>query len=664
MPRDRTRGHSWKFSSLCVVLSLAALSGCQCHGNKDAAKKQADELEGRSPKGSSAPAVDDRIPRLTGPAIGMQPGYIEGGLLYASARLGALQTFLQSLPMSSREARDLAEFGELIGADPRTDDLLAAFGVDPNARISMSVRPVIKHAAEVRLTLERSPAIVDELVGRAVNVLRSDTPPPSHIDKQIDKQPAPLSARALDFARKSASLGMHVRVHVPVAAPNKFAILIDRINTQLRPNKRWTKTCAALPASSLCAGSSGTILVVRTVPGAVVADLLITNGGEGIEYDDPIRRALMQEAVGYPTAASLPQVERLRGDATLLIDGPRTLAVARADLLAQAISRLRWSTLASDPLDRFHKRDAALRQLHETERLFEGITVELAVDGKRMLATGRWLATPSGRTRMSSVFELDPIDADVPSIAALCAGATICGRSRGLPARERFASLATGVYADPKALGELIDEYEEQSMLVLLLETWPNAIGTTASLPGQTVAAPASMIMQSALDIGARTLGFGFSIRSQQSLTEDWIAYARMSSADLNALRGLLQLANMPLSTVTIPGIDGRVESTPINDPNIPGSFYSVVEGNTWGWALAADADDRVAWFAGLAHDDGAVPLAYLEIPDLWRVIATDRGLQQEFGFAQAWLSNRSVRVQLSLGDDRGPELRLALGKP
>lgn len=337
---------------------------------------------------------------------------------------------------------------------------------------------------------------------------------------------------------------------------------------------------------------------VRTEGSATVIDWF------ALGNEDPNRAALIEAAVALPVTRARPELERLQGDLVVLIDGP---------LAAEAVG--------ADP------------RLRAVERLFAGMTFEISIAEDRLLARGRWLPTDVGRERLRAVFELDSVDADVPTIAALCEGALICGRSRGLPARERFTPLATGRYADRTAITSLLDE--PAAALVLLLETWPNAIGGLLRVPdGDT-------LLQRAAEIGARVLGWGFSIRSDRAVDEDWIIYARMSGGDLDTVRLLLEMSGHRLPS---------------------GRFHALFDpGNAWGFAVVADKEQPLEWFSGLAHDDGAVPLLYAEIPDLAQLIAIKPRL---LGFSPHGNPPAGgLRAQLILAADGAPELLLALGE-
>jgi hypothetical protein len=667
--------------ALACVATLS-VSACQSHGSDEG---QAAEGQTSGGDGGSAPAPDDRIPTSSAPAVGLAPGYVEGALLYANWRAGVMQELLRSLPVAPSEAKDIAEFGAVLGVDPRIDGMLTHLGIDPNARVSMSVRPVVNWAAEVRSAIDAQSPALGELQGSSIrlspderlqpgspSIVPPDPLPPDWTppERPLHEQfiiPPPLSSAARELDRKSRSLGVHVRLHVPSVAPQKLDTLIANVARELA-RERWATTCAALGPVRACGGGSDSVVVVRDVAGGVQVDMLVTFVGDFEAPDDEFRRALIQEAVSLPAATSLPAVAALRGDAVLLVDGPAVVTTLRADAVARQVSNVREG---SDSSLRHRERDAAIRSLHETERMFQGVTLELSMSGDDVLAVGRWLPTEFGRQHMAEVFELTKIDADVPSIAALCDGAVICGRSRGVPDRGRFAQLATGVYSQPTKLADLVDDHEEDAMAVLLLETWPNALGATAMLPGSFVDPPESIIVQNVIDIGTRVLGLGFSVRSlratDRSLTGDWVAYARMSAGDLTAVRGFLQMAEARMAPATIPGVDGRVEFTPLPDDDLPGNYYALYDPHAvtgdWGWAMVADGDDRIRWLAEREHDDGSAPLVYFELGDLWRLSSVFDDMVGELSFAQSWLSGRWVRGQVSLTNDGAPELRMAMGK-
>src|SRR5690606_25132578 len=160
-----------------------------------------------------------------------------------------------------------------------------------------------------------------------------------------------------------------------------------------------------------------------------------------------------------------------------------------------------------------------------------------------------------------------------------------------------------------------------------------------------------SMLLQNAAKIADRTLGFGLSLRPLESGKQGQLVYARMSAADLDTLRTFMQLGGSGFSAVAMPGVEGRVESTRTPIAALPDRLYAVHDPDGWGWTVAADADEQVAWLTKLAHDDGAVPMIYVEIADLAQLLARER------------LAGLGLRAQMTLSRGWAPELRVALGK-
>jgi hypothetical protein len=649
-----------RFTSLLLALALPL--GCSKTGDTPAE-------EGGAPQGQdsgapderpplfnpdpSPPAPKDLVPALDGPSVGMQPGYLDGAFLFASMRAGTLQEFGQSLPLAPGEARDLAELGSILGADPRVDDVLAHLGIDPDARTSLSIRPVVDHAAAVKQTIDQGGALFDEL--------HRPVPEPG--------APAapPLSADAELLLDRVESLGVHVRWHAPLKDPSKTKPLFELMSK--RPHNEWTTTCATLQPTLVCLGESDALFVLREVPGAVQVDALLFFVQAHDEHDTEIRRTLAQQAIALPVAQSIPGVGALRGDANLLVASTPTFHVLRANEMARAVRSVRWD--GPQALGDYRKFDDALRAVHDVDRVFDGIKIEARVGPQRVLANLAWLPTPLGKQKMAEMFALSQVDADVPALASLCEGSLMCARSRGLPSTANFAALATGPFADPELL-EGTFEYadDDEIMLLLMLESWPNLIGLLGKFPGQSMQPPESVIAENARKAAERVLAFGVAVRKLEHVAGqtnvEYVAFARMPEMDLSTLRGLVRMGQAGLAPVTIEGVPGSIESAALPDDDLPGRFYSIsdppVATGSWGWAVAADGDERVRWMAGLPRDDGAAPIAYYEIADLWRLIAGVDELARDLGHAQAWLSGRSLRAQWSQTQD-GPEVRAVLEK-
>ena len=160
-----------------------------------------------------------------------------------------------------------------------------------------------------------------------------------------------------------------------------------------------------------------------------------------------------------------------------------------------------------------------------------------------------------------------------------------------------------------------------------------------------------------AIEAIGRIEGMGGSLRSlhvnRGNVSGDFIGYMRLQGQDLTLIRSLLSLAGVRPSPVTLPQVQGKLESAAVPD-NLPASFYLLTDPGTVragdrdievGWAMVADSNDRLTWMLGLERSAAVVPAFYFELPDLWQLIAATGEGPRELNFAQSWLTGRSVRV-------------------
>lgn len=639
-----------RVASLALCVSLAIACGKPAESGPEAG---AGEGEGERPRlanpDPSAPAPKQLVAPLEGPAVGMQAGYVEGAFLFASVRLGAMQDYLRSVPLPPELTHALDDIGAVLGVDPRTGDLLAQLGIDPQARTSLSLRPLIDEAGAIQQALDTGGAVIDELVARGSGA--PDGP-----------SPAPLSSEAELLLDRDESLGVHLRWHLPFVAIERSRALLDNLRVS---SERWATTCASVQPALICEGGSDTIVVAREQPGALVVDALFFFRSSHAEPDTATRRALVERSLALVSATTIPKVGELRGDANLMIASTPALATLRAAALSVGLADLGW--LGRDAIPRVRERDAALRAFHEVDRVFEGVALEAKLAPQQIHANFAWLLTPLGEREAGELFDTLQVDADVPALAALCAGSLVCARSRGLPSSARFAKLARGPFADPQIFETTYQQGGGEMMLVaLLLESWPNALGMLARFPGTSMQPPGSVLAENAKQAAERVLAFGFAIRTLTlapgQRDAQWVGFARMPAMDLATLRGLLRMAELSLGPVTIEGVPGSVDAVALPNPELPTRFYAIsdppITTGEWGWAVLADADARVQWLASLPRDDGSAPVAYLEIGDLWQLIANLEEPARELGFAQAWLSGRSLRAQWDQGP-KGPQIRV-----
>ncbi len=656
-------------STMLSALIAASAVGCSRHGSSGEDQESRDS--------ASAPAQDDRLGTLEGDPVGLAPGHMEGAFAYASVQASLLQAVVHELPLGERELRGFLEFNAALGFNPRVDDSLAHLGIPADARISFSVRGMSQGAEALRESLATEDVTklsFGPTSRRGPKVEAGSTPP------EPEPEPEPELAQAL--LDRGAALGIHLRVYLPIRDPAALEPLFAQLRSQSDgPQSRWAKLCASLDDLRLCAGGGRPLLVARDVEGGIQLDLIepfhAPPGPASAPLEAALRRALEVPAVtlasGTKHGADLAgEVASLRGDVNLIVDGPSLVEVLRAGRISRALISLEDGRPSGAA--RHLREEADLARLHKTTRLYDGVRIEGQGDLEHFLAVAAWLPSSTAIPMLggAEAFTLDEVDADVPSLAALCDGALICARSRGLPARERMRPLATGIYADPEALVEALDGFEEGAALVLALETWPNALGTLALLPGDLVEGPGSLMAESGVEVLSRVLGFGLSVRSLELDTRgrvsggEWLGYARMTAMDLRTLGGFLQLVDIRMNPSSIPELPGRIESTPLPNSDVRGSLYSVYDPMSdtgeWGWAMIADADARLVSFAELDRDDGSTPLIYAEVSDLWRLVSSDERTARKLSIAQSWLSRRWVRAQVSLRDG-APELRVETGK-
>ena len=415
--------------------------------------------------------------------------------------------------------------------------------------------------------------------------------------------------------------GPEAAVHVRVTAD---PVLVEPLLAWLREGSEPEPSCAELdPAAVWCGVGAGRIAVARVDAGRLVLDQLEGPDGPGGRAREWLRTALARAS--EPASA---EIAGLGGDAVAWVDAAALVA---------------WSGDAIAPL-------------WTDARLFDGATLELDLRGatgeadRELLGRLRWRVRSGEAARVAEAFSLDPVDADVPTLASLCAGASVCVRGRGIPAAGRFVGLAEGAYADPVRLADAVAGHE-LGPLLLALATWPNALGAASRWPTLADDATERMLFDELAEVSGRALGFGYVVRETGR-----VGYARVSGADLASVRGYLGLAGTSFAGVWIDDVDGRVEvgTGPSLHRSLPRRLYARFDpGEAWGWLVAAESDADLQWLAKLPRDDGAVPIVYAELADLGTTLAA---------FVRVpGLAGVRMQAQLALDSTRTPELRLAL---
>lgn len=665
----RTTLSSWpalaRRSSLCglAAVTLVTATALACKSGGGAAGSDDPSLA----------AILSRIPPVPTAEIGPAPGFLAGGTVYLALRPGKVQRWLQALPLGPDVVRDIARAGNDLGFDPRVDDVAARLGIDPDAVISATLfRPLTAHAPAVRQLLQRGTSLPpDPFPG--VGVTPSDIapfpnnfkpeppiPPPQPIAEPIYQPPppAPILKPTPDqgeLARKAGTLGTHHRIHLPMRDSSQFIATVRRLADRRGVKPEVQALCAQLGPADICDGGSRELILMRSGDKSMTIDFFAFSAGTGSAADSE-RVPVVKEALAAP-ASSLAPLATLRGDFVAYVDADSFGALHEVMSLASATRRLEWSPEA---VQRELTAPASVAALRETRRLFAGARFEVAVEGETMQATFEWEPRDdAARELLTRVLGRKPAAASVPTISGLCDGSLACLRTAGLANPAGFEELAVGVYARPeRELQQTLDAGDEFSALVVFFETWPNLLGAAQRWPREQNGRLENVMLGQALEAIGRVEGMGGSLRSlhvnRGNVTGDFIAYTRLQGQDLTLIRSLMSLASVRTSPVTLPQIQGKLESAALPDADTPASLYLLTDPGTVragdrdievGWAMVADSNDRLTWMLGLERSAAVVPAFYFELPDLWQLIAATGEGPRELNFAQTWLTGRSVRV-------------------
>ncbi len=436
---------------------------------------------------------------------------------------------------------------------------------------------------------------------------------------------------------------------------------LRRVARADRQSPESASLCAQLGPSDVCTGSSRELLLARSVAGAVLLDFFDFTAGTG-SATDPERVAVVKDALAAPVAALAP-LATLRGDFAAYVDGDALPGLHEAFSVGEAAGALRGPPESSQP----HPAEAsAPTALRETRRLFAGARLEVTIDGDTLQSTFQWEPRDAeSKAVITRLFGRKAAAASVPTLSGLCDGSLACMRSAGLPAPASSEELAVGLYAKPESeLNGATRDAADLGGLVLSLETWPNMIGAVQRWPREQGGRMETAMLGQVLEAVGRIEGMGGSLRSlhvnRNNVAGDFIGYMRLQGQDLTLIRSLMALGGVRFSPVTLPQVPGKAESAAFPNTDVPASLLLATDPGTVrsgdrdievGWAAVADSNDRLAWMLGLERSASVQPAFYLELPDLWQLIATTNEAVRELNFAQGWLSGRSVRLAADVID-------------
>ncbi|MEX1363847.1 MAG: hypothetical protein AB1Z98_12015 [Nannocystaceae bacterium] len=690
--------------------------------------------------GDDAPAQDPRTPedRRQGPpprlepvkldTLGDQPGFLEGGMVFAAVRAGAAQQFLRQIPLPGEVTRDLARARREIGFDPLNDDVLARFAIPPDAVVSMTLgRPLGRQHLEAvrtatgrddrflravaRVLEEQERAQLDSSVDSApkelpaskteiaVAVEELESPPPTSpplvpehsteviVDEGVeggvigtvpyDPGPPPLSPAerkdATTLIDQADAMAIQLRFHVPTTAPSK---IFDQLRT-------WIPADDLDAGAALCRGhetevcglGNRAVVIARLDDEAAVLDLVLFTRSEGSER---ARRSAVDEAL-TAAPAKLPALDEMAGDASIYFHPEGIVETFELERLSSAVRVLSWSF--EDPrstADRRKREAEALRRMLEAPRLFDGLLVNAHHERDRSQLQATWPLREGQQALAEEVLAPPALRVPVPSLDALCSGSLACARSRGLPRPETLGTkLGLGIYGSARALDEAFGDADEMGALLLLTSTWPNALGTAMwHLPLSEARGAEAALVRGLIDALGRMQGLGLSLRSldvgRRTVQAQYAAYARVPASDLSLVSTMLTMAELRLSPTTVEGVEGKVMMLRVPDDDVPAVLMTREDEDEvededgkqirHGWLTVVDAPAQLSWLLGLPTDDGAEPMIYGEIPDLWRMAAVVPELVDELAFARTWATERAFKASLHL-DDGQPHLTLEVAR-
>lgn len=707
-----------------VVVSTLACVGCK--RDEPAADDGGLGVDGKRKR---APA---RIEALALDELGPQPGMLADGAIFVAVRAGTAQDFLRQIPLPGEVTRELAEARRELGFDPLTDDVLARFAIPPDAIVSMTLgRPV---GSESRKSLAKAlRGRDDRFLGNVTRMLQESEAPPTIYEKPlpIEEPPPPplppegatppLPAEPIVLAppaeeakppvaiepppvaplieplelppppplpppidpaerreieellRHGDAMALQFRIHIPSDDPSKiFGELRTRIDAD--SVRRGETACRGLGVE-LCVAGGHEVLVVRRDGNAAVLDMLFFTGRSDRTADAEAWRRVIVEAIGA-RKAELPALAKLAGHASAYLDAPALVELFDHERVGHALRVLEWTTSAAETLRRHFDETEQLRRMLDAPRLFDGVLANAHHERDHTQLQLAWPLREDQSALALAALAPPPLVVPVPSLAALCDGALVCARSRGLPSPQAVGTkLGMGIYGDPRQLEDALDASDEAAVAVLFASTWPNAIGTLLwhiPLAEARGVGPEAAMVRGLLDAIARIQGAGLSVRridvGRRSLMGDYALYARTPVNDLALVSTLLAMAEQRLVPTTIDGVEGTVSMLRIPEDDFPAVLMTREDPSTvknaegkdvrYGWLTLVDGTERLEWLLDLPTDDGEEPLLYAEIPDLWRLVASVPDAVDELGFARTWATERTLEGAVLL-DDGQPRLLL-----
>jgi hypothetical protein len=476
-----------------------------------------------------------------------------------------------------------------------------------------------------------------------------------------------------ELLRRADAMATQFRFHIPSDDPDK---IFGELRTRVEPRMltEGDALCQGLEVEVCVAGGRGLLIARRDGKAAVLDMVMFTSRYFG-EADMPARRGAVAEVV-EARRSELPALAKMAGHASAYVDAQALVELVDHALVGKALLDLSWTSSYVEGVSRSIGEGEQLRRLLEAPRLFDGLLANAHHERGRTQLQITWPLREDQEALARGTLAPPPLVVPVPSLAALCDGALFCARSRGLPSPQELGTkLGLGLYGSAERLEDALDTTDEAGAALLLVSTWPNALGTLLwHLPIAEARGAEAALARGLLDAVARVGGAGLGVRridvGRGSLVAEYAAYARVPVNDLSLVGTLLTMAQLRLTPTTVEGVDGNVSMLRIPEDDVPAVLMTREDPDTvknaegkevrYGWLSVVDGPDRLAWLLGLPTDDGQEPLLYAEIPDLWRLVASVPEAVEELGFARTWATDRHFKVALHL-DDGQPHLLMEI---
>ncbi|PRQ08550.1 hypothetical protein ENSA7_18360 [Enhygromyxa salina] len=565
-------------------------------------------------------------------------GYLDGAVIDASYDTITLARLLRSLPRPSPTPSPLVSvFGGLVDHfSARGDARLDAIGLQQDARIRLSIRPLDGRAAAVR-----------KLLGE----LESDGAPAPELVTQLSSQ--------------GRTLGVHLRASLPTSDRARLLRVLERLTIGDDDVGDWAQACETLDRVALCSGRPRLLVWARSEG----EDRLRVDGiylfYAGAEPAD-LARAI-ERADTWPTAAAAPEypndpVEHDRAPIQVLVHAGPTLALLEAEALADAVVRA-----GADTLD-YHEYldlERALKDSYPQARVFEGVGMNMDYADDRLSIDVRWIAAERPPAPLPELFAPIIERGALPVTHGDCEAAQACVRIGGLSMVTRFAPLADGPFADTVGAARVLRHAGDRGLVMLGLCSWPNLLGTAGVMAQSSegmIGRAQSALLNDSYGLGLMLLELGDD--PSASVGERWVGYLRAGPGVLTAIRPVLTLAGSSPEAVELPGVEASVERGLYEEVAVYLVDEAARRGGHGAWMIAADADERVGWLLETPRDDPSEheiePLWLLRVAALGPLAAREDVPYADDPPVRKWLDRRSLELRGRFTPS-GPQLELQL---